>query len=68
MDRRLESLRPNFLIALSIVPAVLLISATSVEAVEDIEGDFEGEKARQTALQRVQGEIDAELRRQEIRS
>ena len=66
MARRLESLRLNFLTALSIIPAVLLISATPAEAASDIEGDLEGEKARQAALQRVQGEIDAELRRQEI--
>ncbi len=66
MDRRSKSLRPNFWIALSIIPAVLLTSATPVEAVDDSEGGFEGEKARQAELQRVQGEIDAELRRQEI--
>ena len=66
MDRRLESLRSNFLIALSILLAGLLISATPVEAVDDTGGDLEGEKVRQAELQRVQGEIDAELKRQAI--
>jgi hypothetical protein len=69
MDRRLDSLRPNLRIVLSILSAVLLISVAPiapVEAVDDTEGDLEGEKARQAELQRVQGEIDAELRRQEI--
>ena len=66
MDGRLDSLRPNLRIALSILSAVLLISVAPVEAVDDTEGDLEGEKARQAELQRVKGEIDAELRRQEI--
>jgi len=66
MDRRLGSRRPNFLIALSIISAALLISATPVEADDDTQEDLEGEMARQAELQRVQGEIDAELRRQEI--
>jgi hypothetical protein len=66
MNRRLGSLRPNFLIALSIISAALLISATPIEADDDTQGDLEGEMARQAELQRVQGEIDAELRRQEV--
>jgi hypothetical protein len=66
MDRRLESLRPNFLVALSILSAALLISAKQVEADDDALGDLEGEKARQAELERVQGEIDAELKRQEV--
>ena len=66
MDRRLESLRPNFFIALSIISAALLISVKQVEADDDTQGDLEGEMARQAELQRVQGEIDAELKRQEV--
>jgi len=66
MDRRLASLRPNALIALLTISAVLLIWAAPVEAESDAEGDIEGEMARQEELQRVQGEIDAELKRQEI--
>jgi hypothetical protein len=66
MDRRLGFLRPNFLIALSILSTALLISATPGEADDDTQGDLEGEMARQAELQRVQGEIDAELKRQEI--
>jgi hypothetical protein len=66
MDRRLGSLRPNFLIALSIIPAALLISATPAEADDDDQGDLESEIARQTDRRRVQGEIDAELKRQEV--
>ena len=65
MDRRLESLRLSFLIALSIIPAALLISATPVRAENGTQADLEGEMAREAELQRVQGEIDAELRRQE---
>jgi hypothetical protein len=59
-------LQPSFLIALSILSAALLISAMPAEADDDTQGDPEGEMARQAELQRVQGEIDAELRRQEI--
>jgi hypothetical protein len=66
MYRRLRSLQPNFLIALSFIPAVLLISAAPVKADDDTQGDLEGEMARQAELQRVQGEIDAELKRQEV--
>ena len=66
MDRRLGCLRTNFLTALSIIPAALMISATPVEADDDTQGDLEGEMARQAELQRVQGEIDTELKRQEI--
>ncbi|MBW2578101.1 MAG: hypothetical protein JRE38_08540 [Deltaproteobacteria bacterium] len=62
----MASLRPNALIALLTISAVLLIWAAPVEAESDAEGDIEGEMARQEELQRVQGEIDAELKRQEI--
>ncbi len=65
MDRRLVCLRRNALIALLTLPAVLLIWAAAVEAQIDYESDVEGEMARQEELQRVQGEIDAELKRQE---
>jgi hypothetical protein len=65
MTRRLAFLRSNALTALSIIPLVLLISATEVEAVDSADGDAEGERAREEELQRVQGEIDAELKRQE---
>jgi len=66
MYRRLGSLRPNFLVALSFIPAVLLISATPARADDDTQGDLEGEMAREAELQRVQGEIDAEVKRQEV--
>jgi len=65
MERRLGCLRTNFLIASSIIPAALLILAAPAEAGDDSQGDLELEKARQAELQRVQGEIDAELRHQE---
>ena len=66
MDRRSGCLQTTFLIALSIIPAALLISAAPVEADDATQEDLEGEMARQAELQRVQGEIDTELRRQEI--
>jgi len=55
----------DVLAALSIFPLLLSVSATAVEAVDSSEGDAEGEMAREAELQRVQGEIDAELKRQE---
>jgi hypothetical protein len=66
MDKRLGSLRPKFRIALSIIPAALLISVAPAEADDDTQGDLEDEIARQTDRHRVQEEIDAELRRQEV--
>jgi hypothetical protein len=44
---------------------VLLIWTLRVEAADDSESDLEGEMAREAELQRVQGEIDTELKRQE---
>jgi hypothetical protein len=51
---------------LSIIPAALWIAATPIEADDDTQADLEAEMARQAELQRVQGEIDTELKRQEI--
>jgi hypothetical protein len=65
MDRRSVSLRPKFFRALSIIPAALLISATLVEADDDPQEDLEIEAIREAEIQRVQGEIDSELKRQE---
>ena len=65
MKRCLESPRPIFFVALSILLAALLLPAERVEADDDTQGDLEGEMARKAEIQRVQGEIDAELRRQE---
>jgi len=65
MDRRSGALRPKFFRALSIISAALLISATLVEAGDDPQEDLEIEAVREAELQRVQGEIDAELKRQE---
>jgi len=65
MARRSASLRSNALIALSIISAALWIWTLPVLADDDSESDIEGEMAREAELQRVQGEIDSELRRQE---
>jgi hypothetical protein len=51
---------------LSIIAAALWIAATPIEADDDTQADLEAKMARQAELQRVQGEIDTELKRQEI--
>ena len=65
MDRRLVCTRRNALIALRSIPVALLIWTAPIGAETNYESDVEGEMARHEELQRVQGEIDAELKRQE---
>jgi len=65
MARRWVSLGSNALIALSTIPIALSIGAVRVAADDAADADAEVEMARQAEVDRVQGEIDAELKRQE---
>jgi len=65
MNRRQGQKPPQTIVALSIAWVALWVSAGRVEANDPNDVDPEVQMARQAEVDRVQGEIDAELKRQE---